>query len=119
MFKEILKRIVNETGNAIGAVLMGFDGIAIDQYLHREEGLDLQVMAIEYSTVLKEICHAAEILNIGTMEEVSIRTQDFTTIIRVIAEGYFVALTLQQDGNFGKGRYLLMREQNALVEGLA
>lgn len=119
MFSEILQRIVEETGDAIGAVLMGFDGIAIDQYLRQDENLDLQVLAIEYSSVLKEISHAAEILNVGTIEEVSIKTQRFLTIIRIVSDIYFVALTLQQDGNFGKGRYLLTRERNALVEGLS
>ena len=119
MFSEILKRIVDETGNAVGAVLMGFDGIAVDQYFLPADGLDLQVMAIEYSSVLKEIRHAAEILEIGNMEEVSIKTERFITILRIVTDMYFVALTVQRDGNSGKGRYLLSRERSALLEGLA
>ena len=119
MFSKILQRIVEETGGAVGAVLMGYDGIAIDQFFQPEEELDLQMVAIEYSNVLKEIKKTAEILNVGEMEEVSIKTQRFIIVIRIISYEYFVALSIHRDGNFGKGRYLLSREMNALIEGLS
>lgn len=118
MFNEILQRIVDETGGGVGAVLMGYDGIAIDQFFLPEEGLDLQMVAIEYSNVLKEIRKTAELLKLGEMEEVSIKTERFIIVIRMITAEYFVALTLKRDGNFGKGRYLLTREQAQLVEAL-
>ncbi len=38
MFSEILQKIVEETGGGIGAVLMGYDGIAIDQFFSPEKG---------------------------------------------------------------------------------
>lgn len=118
MFNQVLKRIVDETGGAVGAVLMGFDGIAIEQYFLAEEVLDLQIVAIEYSNVLKEIRKTSEVLKLGQMEEVSIKTERFIIVIRAITGEYFVALTLHRDGNFGKGRYLLTRETPALREAL-
>lgn len=119
MFNEIMKRIVDETGGGIGAVLMGYDGIAIDQYFLPEEAIDLNMIAIEYSNVLKEIRKTAEILNVGEMEEVSIKTERFIIVIRIITSEYFVALTLKNDGNFGKGRYLLTRESSNLLAALS
>lgn len=110
MFTEILQRIVDETAGAVGAVLMGYDGIAIEQYFSQDEKLDLQMIAIEYANVLKEIRKTSEILDMGEMQEVSIRTEQLITVIRIITPEYFVALALAQDGNFGKGRYLLSRE---------
>jgi predicted regulator of Ras-like GTPase activity (Roadblock/LC7/MglB family) len=119
MFGKILQRIVDETGGAVGAVLMGYDGIAIDQYFHPEQVIDLQMIAVEYANVLKEIRKTADMLNMGEMEEVSIRTEQLITVIRIVTSEYFVALALSRDGNFGKGRYLLTREavnlRNALV----
>ena len=118
MFSEILQRIVEETGGGIGAVLMGYDGIAIDQFFSPDEELDLHMVVVEYSNVLKEIRKTAEILSLGEMEEISIRTDRFTIVIRMLNEEYFVALVIGRDGNFGKGRYLMTREGFNLVEAL-
>lgn len=118
MFSEILKKIVNETGGGIGAVLMGYDGIAVDQFFAPEEEVDVQMVVVEYSNVLKEIRKTAEILSLGDMEEVSIRTDRFLIVIRILNSEYFVALIIHQDGNFGKGRYLMTRESSNLIEAL-
>lgn len=119
MFADILQTIVEETRGGAGAVLMGYDGIAIEQFFKPVEGLDLQMVAVEYSNILKEIKRTAEILDSGLMEEVSIKTERFVVLVRVLTDDYFVALTLERDGNFGKGRYLLMREASNLREALA
>jgi predicted regulator of Ras-like GTPase activity (Roadblock/LC7/MglB family) len=119
MFDKILQRIVDETGGGIGAVLMGYDGIAIEQYFAPGEQVDLQMIAIEYANVLKEIRKTAEILNVGDMEEVSIKTDRFHIVVRIITPDYFVAMTLRRDGNFGKARYMLTRETGNLVSELS
>ena len=119
MFAEILQRIVDETGGGIGAVLMGYDGIAVDQYFIEEEGLDLQLLAVEYANVLKEIERAVKTLNTGLMEEVAIRTDRFFVVLRSLTAEYFVLLILQRQGNYGKGRYLLTRETPRLLEALS
>ena len=118
MFDQVLQRIVDETGGAVGAVLMGYDGIAIEQYFPAEEALDLQIVAIEYSNVIKDIRKTSEVLKLGNMEEVSIKTERFIIVIRAITSEYFVALTLYREGNFGKGRYLLTRETANMGEAL-
>ena len=118
MFSEILQRIVEETGGGIGAVLMGYDGIAIDQYFAPDEELDLQMVVVEYYNVLKEIRKTADILSLGDMEEISIRTDRFIIVIRILNDEYFVAMVINRDGNFGKGRYLMTREGFNLIEAL-
>jgi predicted regulator of Ras-like GTPase activity (Roadblock/LC7/MglB family) len=119
MFAEILREIVDGTAGGVGAVLMGYDGIAIEQYFKPCDGVDLQMVAVEYSNVVKEIKRTVDILNTGAMEEVAIKTGRFYVIIRALTEEYFIALTLQRDGNFGKGRYLLLRDAQKLVAALS
>lgn len=119
MFNEILKRVVEETGGGIGAVLMGYDGIAIDQYFSPDEEMDLQMVVVEFSNVLKEIRRTAEILSLGEMKEISIRTDHFVIIIRMLNDDYFVALIINHNGNFGKGRYMMSRECYNLIEALS
>ena len=119
MFNKILERIVTETGGGIDAVLMGYDGIAIDQFCVPGEKADLQLVAIEYANVLKQIRKTTEILDIGDMEEVAIKTERYQVVVRIITPEYFVALTLRRDGNFGKARYLLSREAGNLRAALS
>jgi len=118
MFTEILRNLTEETPGAIGAVLMGYDGIAISSHFLPGDDLDVQMIAIEYGNVLKEIRNAAAVLAIGEMEEVNIQTRRYRFVIRAITDEYFVALALDRDGNFGKGRYVLRRDNERLREAL-
>lgn len=118
MFKDILEKVVTTCAGGVGAVLMGFDGIAIEQYVVEDATLDLNLVAIEYSNVTKEIRRAADVLNTGALQEVAIKTEHFYVIIYVLTEDYFVALTLSRSGNYGQGRYLLMREAENLRQAL-
>ena len=106
-FRTTLKDIVETTEGGLAAVLMGFDGIAIEEYLKEDPGYDLQLLAVEYATLLKEIRRTVELLRTGSLEEVSITTELARTIVRPVGQDFFLALVLRCDGNFGKGRYLL------------
>ncbi|MBN2427277.1 MAG: roadblock/LC7 domain-containing protein [Deltaproteobacteria bacterium] len=118
MFNKILDSIVEETGGGIGAILMGYDGIAIEQVSRDVEGLDLSLVTVEFVSALQEIRKAVEILKLGNLEEVTIKTDKFQTIVRVLNQEYFIALTVDDQGNLGKGRYLLSREKNNLLAAL-
>lgn len=118
MFDDVLQSLLEGTAGGVGAVIMGFDGIPIAQRFKPLEGIDLQLMAVEYANILKEIRKAVEVLNTGEMEEISIKTGRFYVIVRPLTPDYFIALTLERDGNFGKGRYLLLRDRDRLREAL-
>lgn len=105
--REILQSTVENVSGGIGVVVMGYDGIPIDEYVAQSTEIDVPLLAVEYATVLKEIKRTVEVLKIGRMEEISINTDSLRAIIRVIDEELFVVLVVSRDGNFGKGRYLL------------
>jgi predicted regulator of Ras-like GTPase activity (Roadblock/LC7/MglB family) len=107
MFQENLKRLVAETEGGVAGLLMGFDGIAVDSYSAPDGGVDIQTVGMEFSFILTQVRKAAEILEVGAVQEVAIRSASLTILIRVITPEYFVALAVRPDGNFGKGRYLL------------
>ena len=85
----------------------------------RQKAVDLQMVVVEFSNVLKEIRRTAEILSLGEMKEISIRTDHFVIIIRMLNDDYFVALIINHNGNFGKGRYMMSRECYNLIEALS
>ena len=107
MFQENLKRLVVETEGAVAGLLMGFDGISVDSYSKEVGTLDINTVGMEFSFILTQVRKAAEILEIGGVQEIAIRAANLTILIRVVSREYFIALAVRPEGNFGKGRYLL------------
>lgn len=108
MFQESLKRLVTETEGGVAGLLMGFDGIAVESYAGPAAGgLDITTVGMEFSFILTQVRKAAEILEVGAVQEITIRAEKLTIIIRTVSSEYFAALALKPDGNLGKGRYLL------------
>jgi predicted regulator of Ras-like GTPase activity (Roadblock/LC7/MglB family) len=107
MFKEALERVVNATDGGIAGLLMDFEGIPLESYARADAALDIEVVGAEVSVVVKAIQRATEMLEAGATSEVSFRSDKMITLIRVINEGYFVAMTMTPEGNLGKGRFLL------------
>lgn len=107
MFQENLKRLVTDTEGGVAGLLMGFDGIAVDSYAAPNCGIDINTIGMEFSFILTQVRKAAEILEVGGVNEVTIKTEKLTIAIRVVSKEYFIALALKPEGNFGKGRYLL------------
>lgn len=107
MFRDSLRRLVEQTEGGVAGLLMGFDGIAVDSYAVDAKKLDIQTVGMEFSFILTQVRKAADTIEAGGIEEVTIRTDRLTLIIHVLSRDYFVALAVTPTGNSGKGRYLL------------
>jgi predicted regulator of Ras-like GTPase activity (Roadblock/LC7/MglB family) len=107
MFKEALKDIVDRTDGGLAGLLMDSSGIALETYSKPDSSFDINNVGVEFGVVLGSIKRAAEMLEAGVTQEVAINTDKLVTIIRLLGDSYFLALTLRPDGNFGKGRYLM------------
>jgi len=118
MFKDVLRDVVERTEGSIAGLLMGFDGIPVERYLRSGATLDVETIGMEYSILLPQIAKAAEQLDAGAAREISIHAERLTTIIRLLNQEYFVALTLAPNANVGKGRFLLRTLTPKLVDEL-
>jgi len=117
-FREILKNLVENVDGGQGAVIMGYDGIPIDEYIKDDVPLDVQLLSVEYATLLKEIKRTIDVLKTGDMEEISITTGLSRIVVRAVNQEFFIVLVLDKEGNFGKGRYLLKRDTPKVGEEL-
>jgi len=115
--KDSLKDITEKVGGGIGALIMGYDGIPIEEYILGSD-FDIQLLAVEYVNVMKEVKRSVEVLKTGALEEILVSTEQSKIIIRTVCEDYFVMLILNNDGNYGKGRYLLKLESPRLRDEL-
>ena len=122
-FRSILRSIVEECGGGLGAVLMGADGIPIEEYVTDRipEGPlqeDIGSAGVEFSRILDEIRKAADALSGGAVNETVVSLARMNLVFRPVDGETFLALVLATDGNLGKARYLIRRHLLAIREEL-
>ncbi len=105
-FADILKEVVNGTEGAVGALVVGLDGIPVEEYSVSKD-IDIQSMTVEYSSLLKEIEKGSQASQMGSTKEVTVIADKAMIMLRRLNEEYFFVLIIRPDGNFGKGRFLL------------
>ena len=105
--KEMLKEIVDRVDGALSVMVMASDGIPVEEYCREDSGLDMQLFAVEYATLLREVSRMVSMLDAGDLEEVSVSTASLRVILRTVGSDLCLALVMECGGNFGKGRYLL------------
>jgi predicted regulator of Ras-like GTPase activity (Roadblock/LC7/MglB family) len=106
MFASKLEDAVRSVPGASAIVVMGFDGIPLESY-GEPPNLEIETVGMEFSVVMREVRKAAEQLEAGSAEEISLRTDQLAVLLRIISDEYFVALIVDRAGNTGKGRYVL------------
>lgn len=107
MFQDALKKIVDQVDGGIAGLVMGFDGIPLEQYTREGHKIEVTTVGMEFSFILTQVRRAAELLQLGEALEVTIKAEKLTVVIRLISAEYFLAVALDPEGNFGKARYLL------------
>jgi predicted regulator of Ras-like GTPase activity (Roadblock/LC7/MglB family) len=117
---EILQKIVEGTPGAKGAILMGFDGITVEQWVKPEfqKDLDIESMAMEFSFRFLELRDAANSLEMGMISDITIKAEYGTVLVRVLSQEFFVTVLLENAAHMGKGRWLLRSQANALSADL-
>ena len=106
MFAETLKRVVDNVDGGIAAVVMGLDGIPVETYVKQNDRVDVNTVAMEFSFILTQVRKAGDSLQVGSLEELSVKAQRLVLICRMLSPQYFVAVAVAPEGNLGKARYL-------------
>lgn len=106
MFKQKLTRVVDNVDGALGCMLIGFDGIAIDSVFRGQDLPQMSAIAVELSNLLDKF-RRLQIHDLGEVDEVAITTGAITTLARVVAEEYLLILALSQEADVGRGQTML------------
>lgn len=117
--RDLLNTIVQSVDGSLTAIIMAYDGIPIDEVTVEQSEFDMQLLSVEYATVLKEIKRAVDIIKMGNLEEVSITTTRTCLVVRVLNDDLFAALIMSRDGNIGKGRYMLKLKSFEILRELS
>lgn len=119
--EETLRKIVEATPGAKGAILMGFDGISVEQWVKPQfaDEMDIESMAMEFSFRFLELRDAADSLEMGAISDITLKAEYGTVLVRVLSKEYFVTVVLENASHMGKGRWLLRSHSKALSSDLA
>ena len=94
MFAETLKKMVDGVEGGIAAVVMGLDGIPVETYVKQSDRVDVNTVAMEFSFILGQVRKAGDSLQVGSLEELSVKAQRLVLICRMISPQYFVAIVI-------------------------
>jgi predicted regulator of Ras-like GTPase activity (Roadblock/LC7/MglB family) len=122
-FRAILGEIVEGCEDCIGAVLMGGDGIPIEEVgsRHPIEGPladELGTAGVEFGRILDEIRKASDSLAGGALVETVVVLASFSLLFRPVDDETFLVVVVAADGNLGKARYLMRRHLLAIRQEL-
>lgn len=120
MFKESLQIVVEKTDGALGALIMGADGLAVEKFFS-EEGKDanLDVAAAELTSLVRSASRSGSDLDLGHLRELVVALDKVTFIMRSFSRDYFAVLAIKADGNLGRGRYELRKARLQLAKEFA
>jgi len=112
-FPERLTSLMAEVEGARGAALVGLDGIPIES---TPSGLDMVSLAAEYAAVLGDAKRASRELKMGETRALSILTDRMNLFLSLLKSECFLALTVQNRGNWGRARYKVKGHSRKLEE---
>jgi predicted regulator of Ras-like GTPase activity (Roadblock/LC7/MglB family) len=118
LFAETLRKVVDNVDGAIAAVVMGLDGIPVETYVRHNDRVDVNTVAMEFSFIVGQVRKAGDSLQVGGLEELSVKAQRLMLVCRMISPQYFVAIAMTPEANFGKARYLARLATPALSAAL-
>ena len=120
MFREALESINGRTEGALGSLIMGTDGIAVEKFL-LEGGIEanFDVAAAEVTSLVRSAQRAGRDTGLGSVREIILAFEGMNLIARLITADYFVVLALHPDGNLGRGRFELRKAELDLAREFA
>ncbi len=114
MFAKQIQNVVDKVDGSIAGLIMGLDGIALEQYIVPSREFDMNTVGMEFSFILTQVKKAGEMLEIGGVSEMVVKAEGLTLLTRMVADDYFLAVVLAPAANFGKARFLMRLAEDKL-----
>jgi len=117
-FAPLLRGIVDGCRGGLGAALLGYDGMPIEEVLSPSapETLseELSTAGVEFGRILADIRKASDALAGGALLDVTVRLSRMSFVFCGVDDDTFIAVAVAPDGNTGQARYLIRRQMPAL-----
>jgi len=112
VFKAALETILERTEGSLGALIMGTDGIAVEQVINAT-ALDrnLDVIATEVTSLVRAAQRMGRDVDLGGAREMMFAYDNAVIVVRALNSDYFIALALDADSQLGRGRFELRKAE--------
>lgn len=107
MLESTLSRIVHSVEGALGAVVLGTNGLVIEAVDADGKRTSPDQVANDYASVFKQILSVSETMELGEVLELTVDGADRSVLARMLTPNYFVALMVDPTTIPGKARFLL------------
>lgn len=94
--KTILNDILTQIPGGLGAILIDWEGEAVEQ-VSRMDDFQLKVLGAHCGIILENLRHAAQRLDGGEIEELVIRARHQSILVVPVTTEYFLVLTLGEE----------------------
>ena len=120
MFRKSLSEIIEKTEGAVGALIMGVDGIAVERvFLPEGSEANMDVAATEVNSLIRSALRAGSDTGFGGLRELVLGFEGIQLVARLLTPEYFIVLALGPDGNLGRGRFELRKAELDLAREFA
>ena len=113
-----MSEVLERTEGCLGVLIMGFDGITVEEVWKAAKSATNNVALAEYTSLLRNAQRINSELGLAELQEMTFSGADEIFVLRVVNNDYFLAMILAADGNFGRGRYELHRIELLLSKEL-
>jgi predicted regulator of Ras-like GTPase activity (Roadblock/LC7/MglB family) len=105
-FAKALQMVAMRVPEMKVVMIIGTDGIPIERLVLQADP-NLETIAAEYTTLLRSSLAAASDTGLGDLQELSIVTENMTTLIVGITRDYFLFAVLAPGALLGRARFAL------------
>ena len=103
-FKSLLNRLLEDIPGALGAIIIDWEGEAVDQVTRTNE-YDIKVLGAHSGIILGLLREALSRIDSGDLEEVVIRTGANKTLMVPLTEDYLLILQLGPEAIAARAAY--------------
>jgi predicted regulator of Ras-like GTPase activity (Roadblock/LC7/MglB family) len=105
-FREALEQVAGRVPEAEVLMVIGTDGIPIDELDVRPSG-DVEAVAAEHTTLLRASLSTVGDTGLGGLKELTVVTDRLTTLLVAITPEYFLFAALSPGAVVGRARFAL------------
>lgn len=117
-FRKTMQTLLDSTPDAVACTLMGFDGIPIDTAQGTTDGVDVQALLTELSSLAAIAKGIADHHPTGTLNNLALDGDALTAVVRPLTDEYFVAMILKPHAIAGRAAFEMRLVAQELVNEL-
>lgn len=103
-FKKLLGELVSQVPGALGAVLVDWEGEAVDQSGHLDE-YELKVIGAHKGVILQNLREVVGRLEEDQVREIVVTTEKVRTLVMPVTLEYFLVLAVRRDDALGRALF--------------